>query len=199
MNSSIELAEKETGIVLAKDMLSLVKGKSHIYMHGEAVLDRPSWSDAFIFRLTIENNSNNTVESRLRVPGYVSNGNTSAKEETGEFGNKYMRYTETYRPMKGFWSLSYSRLSDILEVLPREARVSFYVYLDAGTNEYLIRATGCMNYDNYSGLHGDTLYLLATYKKYNKTKTLEFIVDKSVCAHNSARFGAPKHERDKGF
>jgi hypothetical protein len=80
----------------------------------------------------------------------------------------------------------------VLELLPRDAEVSFEISLDAGTNEYLIRAECPMNYGTQSGLHADRFTLIAEYESRGKRKARRFLIDTSCVAHNSARFGAPR-------
>jgi len=197
MNEPIQRAQQRTGRVTARQLLACIRaGQDSLYTHGKAVFDRPSYSDAFTFTVTSVHQdktfprtvraSHTDVETvtKLDVPGYVSNGHTSAVEQrTSTDGRKYNRYTEAFRPDGGFWSLSYctrDRLVDALSLLPGEAEIAFYVYLDAGTNETLVDA----------GLHGDHLYLVASTVRRGKAKVRSFLLDVSTGPHNTARFGA---------
>lgn len=191
MNEPIVRAQVETGKVKAKQLLDLVRFGGRLFMHGLATYGRPSYSDSYIFEVTSkrEKTSRSCEESRmLAVPGYVSNGNTSKREENG---SKYMRYVEAYRPLEGFWSFSCGRenLLAILDLLPRDAEVAFFVYLDAGTNELLVRADVKLPWGDEQGLHADKVCLIASWTSRGNRVVREFMIDSSCGAHNSGRFG----------
>jgi hypothetical protein len=196
----IDCAQKHTGVVTAHTLLQLVrKATDSLYMHGRAVHDRASYSNAFIFDMSATEKSGRVETAhKLDLPGEVSNGNTSArtlrKSSDGVFGD-YMNYTETFRPERGFWSLGLcgrDRLIDVLELLPRDAEVSFRVELDANTNEYHVRATCAMNRETVEGLHGDRLVLHVESTVRGKRKVRSYIIDTSTGAHNTARFGVSR-------
>lgn len=192
MNEPIERAQVVTGKVTARALLSLARKGSTLGIHGKAVYDRPSYSDAFTFECrSKERGKDFETTTELKVPGYVSNGNTSARETRKDLeGRPYMRYTDAFRPLKGFWYLySVDRLRDLLELLPADSEVALWVYLDAGTNENLIRAEADMGYEKCAGMHADRLYLVAKTTIRGKVKTREFLIDSSTGWHNSARFG----------
>jgi hypothetical protein len=212
VNESVERAQERTGPVTARQLLALVrkvrKGEDSLYLHGKAVHGRPSYSDAFIFTISaverhdafkaIDGRTMRDVETTttLDVPGWVTDGHTSKAEETTHTDSyngreyKVARYTEAFRPTKGFWSLTYNEtLRDVLELLPGDALVSLHVYLDAGTNEYLVRASAPMNFGTEQGLHGDRLYLVAAHTVRGKAKTRRFLLCSTCGPHNTARFG----------
>jgi hypothetical protein len=209
MNESVERAQETTGKVTARQLLALVrKGSDSLYMHGEAVHGRPSYSDAFTFTVSavekrerfkaIDGSTVRGAETTttLDVPGWVSNGNTSKTTErmhTDSYdGRSYrvVRYSEAFSPTKGFWPLYRNdSLLNVLELLPGDALVSFHVYLDAGTNEYLVRASAPMNFSTESGLHCDKLFLVAEHMVRGKAKTRSFCIGSSCGPHNTARFG----------
>ena len=197
MNGSVEVAKEITGKVLASQVLAVIKeGKgNHVSLHGEMVPEQPSYSDAFTFSLSAREERNKT-EHRIQVPGWVSGGHTS-KRELGESG--WMRCEESYRPRKGHWFLaSGAYLFSVLSLLPRDAEVAFQVYLDAGTNEYLIRADMEMKHGKEQGLHSDKLYLAVQRTVRGKKVNSFFLIDTNSGPHNSSRFGSPRHERDRG-
>jgi hypothetical protein len=200
LNEPVEHAQKTTGVVTAKALVTVIRAArgGDVSLHGHTAHDRASYSDAFVFEVTATDRGNgrDKVERRttIEVPGYVSNGHTSTREERTFDGSKVVAYREVYRPLKGHWWLSYQadRVLDILELLPSDAEVSFHVYLDAGTCELLVRAEAPMNYERIQGLHGDALYLEASYLVRGKRKVRRFLLDTQVSAHNSARFGSPR-------
>jgi len=195
-NEPTEFSETLTGKVTAKALLACVKlGSDSLSLHAVAAVGRASYSDAFVFEITArrtERKKNAETTSRLDVPGYVSNGHDSTREERVFEGRKVVSYAGVHRPTKGHWFLSYApreRLLDVLELLPSEAEVSFFVYLDAGTNENLIRADVHTNYGTEQGLHSDHLYLEATWVSRGKRVVRRYLVDVSTGSHNTARFG----------
>jgi hypothetical protein len=194
-NEPVEHAQKITGKTTVATLLPVVRaGTSALTLHGRAAPERESYSDAFIFtmrgRRTVGKSKTETV-MEAEVPGYVSNGHTSERGEHQYEGRKIVNYCGVYRPQSGYWFLSYSQaaLLDVLELLPREAELSFHVYLDAGTNELLVRADCAMNHEQFAGLHCDHLYLEATNKVRGREKTRRYLMDTTVGAHNTARFG----------
>lgn len=194
MNEPTERAQIETGKVTAKQLLAVVRQATHtLSLHGRAALDRPSYSDAFVFEVNATKRDRSGVESRttIDVPGWVGNGNTSTTEESGVGRDRYARYSEAFRPSAGFWFIGSGsdNLIDVLESLPGDAQVAFSVALDYGTNEYLIRAECPMNFGTERGLHTDFLYLNATVTVRGKTKTRRFLIDTHTGPHNSSRFG----------
>lgn len=197
MNEPIQHAQKSTGKVTARSMLAMIRaGSDALYMHGRASHDRASYSDSYIFSVSCTSKDRKTkteTVTQLDVPGYVTNGSTSEKEETGTGGDRYVRFVGVYRPMKGFWSLSTQRqrLLDILELLPADAEIAFRVNLDYGTHEYLVRSRGDMNYEGFNGLHCDHLYLVVRYTSRGKERNREYFIDSHTVPHNTARFGAP--------
>lgn len=197
MNNSIQLAQEITGNVTSGELLAHIKKGNRHFMHARAVIDRPAYSDAFIFRFssvkeTLGDHSKD-ITTAIDIPGFVSNGNTSERVEHKSLaGNKFTSYSnKAYRPLEGFWSLwMVERIIAILELLPKETPISFYVWLDHGTNELAICADCNMNYHTEKGLHGDALYLLAETKRGAR----EFLIDYAISAHNTGRFGYGKNE-----
>jgi hypothetical protein len=194
MNEPIERAQEDTGKVTARQLLTVVRAGDRVYMHGAATPNRPSYSDAFVFDVSAATRGPGKVEqtTRLRVPGYVSSGNTSERKRnvSQSDGHVWMTYGEAFKPMSGFWSVcSHERLVDILELLPADAHVAIHVYLDAGTNELLVCSDVTLPNGRESGLHSDWLVLVAEYTVRGKRRERRFIVDTSTGAHNSARFG----------
>jgi hypothetical protein len=208
MNESIETAQACTGKTTAGQLREVIRyGVKSCYMRGHATPERESYSNAFTFTLTAIESENYKAgyiaEKKLNVPGHVSNGSTSLRKEHTSLSDssKWTTYDEAYRPLQGFWSLSLGareRLLDVLDLLPKDAEVAFRVYLDSGTNGYLIAAECKMGYHNYpeSGLHTDSLYLIVRQNVRGKEKVREFLLDWNTTAHNSARFGSPRHDRD---
>jgi hypothetical protein len=188
------------GKTTAKQLLDVAKyGYDALSLHGEPTLDRASYSNSFIFEIRARKDRADKEARTLEgIAGYVSNGHTSSR--TGQqslSGRAYMRYDECFRPTRGFWYLSgcpRERLVNILSLLPKDATVEFNVNLDAGTSSLLVES------DTHAeqGLHCDHLCLEASYVKNSKEKCVEFLIDVATSAHNSARFGSPKHDRDVG-
>lgn len=191
MNNSIETAQEITKRVTAGDLLRVLKQGSKHFMHGDTVSGRPSYSDAFVFTFYSEKEMKGGGESRttINVPGFVSNGHTSRLKECQSDGHTWQTYDEVYRPSSGHWSMwAEERLRDILELLPKDTAVAFHVCLDAGTNQLCQMASAKMQYTTEQGLHADHLYLIAETKRGER----KFLLDATVSAHNSARFGGAK-------
>jgi hypothetical protein len=198
MNEPFEFAQESTGKITAKQLLDVARqGRSHMYVHGFAAPNRASYSDAFIFRFTAK--KDDSVAHVIEIPGWVSNGHTSERRThvSKDDGHRWTTYCETYRPLCGFWSLSYcDTLINTLELLPRDAEIGLLVYLDAGTNGYLINAKVEGDGLREDGLHCDKLYLVATWTQRGKRVRKDFLIDETIGAHNSARFGRPRNNRD---
>jgi len=112
---------------------------------------------------------------------------------------KSTRYSEGYRPVRGCLHLTYNEnIPAILALLPGKAEVSFQVALDNHTSPPLVHADTGSDYDSRveHGLHGDALFLVAWFKVRGKLVERRFEVQAQTSAHNSARFGNPRHERD---
>ena len=204
MNEPIEHAQRIHGKTTAKQLLDVCKhGYEALSLHGEPTLDRASYSDSFTFEIRARKDRDDKEARTLTgIAGYVSNGQTSHVEEVRlPGGARYLRANEGYRPTSGFWFLTgcpRERLIPVLELLPKNATVAFYVYLDAGTHDLLLSADCKMHAYSEKGLHGDHLYLKASYMKNDKEKQVEFLIDSHVSAHNTARFGSPRSDRDQG-
>lgn len=89
------------------------------------------------------------------------------------------RHENDYWPTSGCWVISYAQyhheLMSAFASVPIGSELSFTVALDAHSNGYCARAR----------LHADVLRMTA-----KKGKTLRtFMLDATVCAHNTARFG----------
>lgn len=199
MNEPIQHAQKSTGVVTAKQMLTCIRaGGDSLYIHGQAAHDRASYSDSYVFTMSsVAKDRKSKVETttKVDVPGYVSNGRPSVRiTRNGGMREKYTEFDGVYRPLKGFWSLGGfkdDRLTDILELLPSDAEVAFHVALDYGTHEYLVRADVPMNFETYGGLHADMLFLRVRHTVRGKVKERSYLLDEQVIPHNTARFGAP--------
>jgi hypothetical protein len=195
MNEPIERAQEITGKVTARQLLAVVRAGERLYMHGKAVYNRPSYSDAFTFEVSAPKKTNGVeITARIEVPGYVSNGETSERKVHTDSldGHAWTTYCNAFRPTSGFWHIGYGeRIRDVLELLPGDAEVSFHVYLDAGTNELLVCAETSVRGGRFteSGLHSDHLYLVAECNVRGKKRERRFLIDVSTGAHNSARFG----------
>lgn len=201
INEPVEFCQKRTGKVTARQLLDVVRsGNDSVYMHGEAAIDRASYSDAFVFTVSAVSKYGKAEKvTKIDVPGWVSNGQTSVTRECSNEGARWTVYANAYRPSQGFWYIDRhkdGRLAAILELLPRDAEVSFHVYLDAGTNEYLVTATSKLHHYVETGLHADSLFLVAQWSERGKVKERTFLIDTSCGAHNSARFGSPRHAND---
>ncbi len=198
MNEPIQHATKTTGTVTARMLLNAIKqGPDSTYIHGNAAHGRESYSDSYVFTVSAVKKSRDSKQettTKIDVPGWVSNGSTSARRESGVGRDRHVSFEGTHRPLAGFWSFYGARdaIVDVLEVLPPTAEVAFHVYLDAGTQEYLVRAECAMNYETYSGLHSDHIYLVATYTQRGRTVTRRFLLDTSTTPHNTARFGVSR-------
>lgn len=153
-----------------------------VYCHADAIHDRPGYSDDMSFNFSIERNGITT--KGFILPGRCRNGHDSTtREVTDSLGNVYMQYAGVYRPQQGFFSLNgYDDLLSVLEAFPDDAAVSVEVYLDADSNELCVRA----------GLHCDEVFIKGTWTRGKHIIERTFLVKSSVCAHNSARFGAPQ-------
>lgn len=162
------------------------KKYSRFYFHGKRVPDAPSWSDPFTFTLTVTHSDHQNKEhDHLELPGMVHGGHNDALEwHKGFDGREFPHASEGYRPTTGFWSLfsgeEYFR--NVVEMLPSDAELSIEVYLDAGTNEILMR----------EHLHHDRLILNAHWKRGKKEFNRTFLIDSYCGRHNSARFGDAK-------
>lgn len=210
MNEPIDFAQKhirsKPTVRDLRDLIRGVKSRNSIYLHGEATYGRASYSDSFVFTVSVTSKSKSGVEtvSKLDVPGFVSGGHSSARElyTPDDGGRPYYNYREGFRPAKGCWSLHYleETLLDVLDLLPADMEVAFHVYLDAGSNGYMVAAE-CPTLHE-TGMHSDRLLLVAWKPAKDgreRGKPRTFIVDTSCGAHNSARFGEPKHDRDTGL
>lgn len=141
-----------------------------------------SWSDAAIGTMTFKKEVKGveTFTEVRDIPCVIRNGHTNEIETYTYDGRTRERYSGVYKPTKGFWYLAYNEtLLAVLEGLPARAEVSFEVYLDAGTNEPLVKAR----------MHSDFLYLVAKWTSGKKTVTRRFLIDVSTGEHNTARFG----------
>lgn len=102
-----------------------------------------------------------------------------------------------YAPKRGAWhSFSIERVYDIVDLLPKAANLRFVVSLDGSTNQYMETAVRGAPADRhgfdvapFEGLHGDALYLEATFERRGRTVCKRFLLDTSSCPQNSARFG----------
>lgn len=205
MNEPTERAQALTGKTTARQLLTAIRaGGDSLYMHGEAVHDRPSYSDAFTFTVSSGRKDRKTKAETLTkvdVPGWVSNGSTSETKEHTDPKDPYRKWKTqptAYRPRTGFWHLSYNEtIRNVLELLPAEAEIAFHVYLDAATHEYLIRAECPMQFGRECGLHGDSLYLVASWDRRGKRQEKTFLICTRTGPHNSSRFGSPRHDRDE--
>lgn len=211
MNEPIEAAQEITDKVTAKDLLGILRGSASAALNGEMNPMRESYSDSFVFRLTAKFKaikSKISTEKVLQVPGYVGNGYTSKIEARTRFHasrigegslmwdpssprGTYSAFGEVYRPLKGYWWLYgvTDRLIDILEALPRNAEIGFYVYLDGGSTELHAQTTITTARETFTGLHTDLLYVVASVTKNGRSRERRFLLDVRTGGHNSARFG----------
>jgi hypothetical protein len=207
MNHSTEIAQGTTGKVTAKQLLAVVRHATQsrfsggsVFMHADAVYGRPSYSDAFTFDLSATDrwDSRQAITTKITVPGCVRGGHTSKREDREYDGRTEKHFCEAYKPTRGHWSLMCRErsLADVLELLPRDAEVSFEVHLDAGTNQYLANAVTTPGSGTERGLHADHLYLVAKVTTRGKAREMRFLIDTTAGAHNSARFGSPRHDED---
>jgi hypothetical protein len=183
-------ADKRTPNPTLAALRQLVRECHDFYVHAHADPRRESWSDAFIFELTGKRKVGGAeVSVKVEVKGRVSNGHTSefvVEPRKGDFG-PYPRHTEVFRPEKGFWSLhNHTVFRSAVMALPVDVEPTFYIYLDAGTNQTLIP----------HGLHSDHFYLEGK-REGRKVQTWQFLLDVSAGAHNTARFGSPRHDADR--
>lgn len=120
----------------------------------------------------------------IRFPGFKSRINTGYLDQVApEADSTHVHYSweqsNAYTPARGCWVITSSQFHEPLraafESIPIGAELMFSVGLDAHSNGYCARAR----------LHADVLRVTAT-----KGKTLRvFMLDATVCAHNTARFG----------
>lgn len=101
-----------------------------------------------------------------------------------------------HSPEVGAWLVhGVDPVRDIVDLLPKTAEVRFVVALGGKTNQYMQSAvrgaseTRLGEVSPFEGLHGDALYLEATFEKRGKAVRKRFLLDTSVTPHNSARFG----------
>lgn len=170
-----------------------IKRATRFYIHADRDLCAPSYSDAANFVLTCVrsvrvNGKDHEIKSTVEIPGRITHGHTSKVEwHKGYDGRDFPVYSEPYRAEHGYESLSDEVFRSAVLSIPARCEPRFLVSLDGGTNEYQIKA----------GLHTDYVYLEAY--DPGKSQTLRrFLIDASTGAHNSARFGSPKHELDSG-
>lgn len=183
---------KNATTVALKGML---KKYDTFYFHGARELDAPEYSDPFIFTMTAAFNNygpnKREEKSTLDIRGDVRGGHTDTIRmvESTLGGKPWPRADEGYRPRRGFWSLYCGEelLRSAMASIPDDAEVSLSVYLDAGTNQYLLMANPV--------LHGDHLYLHAEWKRGSKQYKRKFLIDTTTSAHNSARFGRGSEDR----
>lgn len=165
-------------------------GSARLYLHVDRDLTAPSYSDACIFRLTCqeEKKGQETREMIEGIPGIVRNGYTSEQERSEYEGKSIRRYSDrAYRPTAGYWSLYASTtFPAVVELLPKDAALSFEVYLDGGTTEGHAKVM----------MHSDHLYLHAKWTRNGKEIMRRFLIDVSTGPHNTARFGTPTHDLD---
>ncbi len=155
-------------------------GGNAIGIHVERKLDAPSWSDECVFLLRGSKKVRGvTIHGEVKVRGIVRNGTTSEVERYTYDGREEERYVNAFRPPKGFWYLytGSDNLRSAVSSLPMTCEPFFEVYLDANTNQYLVKAR----------LHGDALYLHG--KGADGDTVKRFLLDTATGAHNSARFG----------
>jgi len=200
---STDISQEITGKVTAKELRKFLskkpsKGWSTVFtaLRAEKVAEQPSYTRAFVFYLSVTwrkgGDYNNEIREEIKLPGYVSFGNTSETAVAHSEHGPYTVYTEVYSPSHGFWSLYATdrALSDLLEVLPASAEVGFSVGLDHGTTEGMKQSEVHHHRGpSEKGLHGDHLYLLAKWKRGTKTFEKKFLLDTVTVPHNSARFG----------
>lgn len=123
-------------------------------------------------------------EHSIDVRGRVGNGHTDAKEtRTSSLRGPYQAYTDTFEPLKGFWSLmgATDRFRSAIESVPEDAEVSFEVLLDTGTHDLLVE----------HNLHVDYLIMKAKYTRGTREYHREFLIDTYTGRHDTARFGSP--------
>lgn len=161
-----------------------LKKYDHFYLHVERNPNAPSYSDECDFHLTAKHFSvshPDTSKLNVTAKGSVSNGSTDEIETYEYNGATHEKYSGVFRPSRGYWSLlggeDYFRAA--LKSVPDDAELHFRVCLDAATSEVLTKAR----------LHGDTLKLIAIWKRGTKEYRREFLLDVWVGHHNSARFG----------
>lgn len=143
--------------------------------------------DAVTIRLSKRIESSDPFENGrsriLRFPGFPGRITRGHLDRLYESDDRQVWYADDhsndYEPKSGCWVITscqyHAELMTAFASIPTGAELSFTAALDALSNGYCARAR----------LHGDVLRLTA-----RKGKTLRtFILDASVCAHNSARFG----------
>jgi len=104
--------------------------------------------------------------------------------------------SKDHNPERGAWHVwGTDDLLAIVEMLPKAAEVTFFVYLGAGTNQYLESATrGKVDtrlgeVPAFEGLHCDKLYVEADFERRGKRVRRRYLLDTSTGPQNSARFG----------
>lgn len=101
-----------------------------------------------------------------------------------------------HNPERGAWHVwGTDGLLAIVEMLPKAAEVTFFVYLGAGTNQYLESATRGKadtrlgEVSPFEGLFCDHLYVEADFERRGKRVRRRYLLSTSTTPHNSARFG----------
>lgn len=133
---------------------------------------------AAIATITIVDGDDHAVSTKVEVSAHIKSGYTDATEMREYDGRTEERYSEEYAPTQGFVSFSHDAFVSAVQSVPKHARITLGVYLDAG-NLTLIPAR----------LHCDNVYLIARWTEGKHEITRRFLIDTSTGPHNSARFG----------
>jgi hypothetical protein len=142
--------------------------------------------DAVTVRLEKRIHSSDPFEngrtSTIRFPGFKGRISPGYLDVTTPIeGDAHYSWEDSnaYEPKRGCWVITscqfHRELRAAFDSIRTGAELSFNVDLDAFSNGYCARAR----------LHGDVLRMTA--KKGNSSRV--FILDATICAHNTARFG----------
>ncbi len=177
------MTKNETTTALKK----AVKKYNTFSIHTERI-GKNSWDrDLHSFRITCYRSGGKEGDQVIvTVSGRVRNGHdgdgAAVKTETGWAYHSVSG--SCYEPTRGHWWLygAAEAFQSAVAAVPAHAVITLEVGLDGLSNGYCAEAR----------LHADTLSLVATWtdgRGYEKKMT--FLLDVSISAHNSARFGAP--------
>lgn len=163
----------------------MVKTCTRFRLHGYRDPRNDSYGNQWVFEFTgVKRGTEDTNAEtlvRINVSGSINPGHTSTLEKREP--NEDPAYAERFRPVKGFWSLSYRDeiVRSAVMALPVDVEPRFVVCLDAGTNLNAVRV----------GHHIDKLYFMGKRESARKNQEWSFILDVSAGPHNTARFGSP--------
>ena len=179
----------------AGQLLDLMKPRKRhhvsVYVHARRDTTAPNYiRDRAIWTLSVAHepynggHRNRTV-STVDIPGWIGTGFKDATVKvprSGDFGG-YVKYSDDpsnlHTPDRGYESLIFDRLYSYLRLVPRKARVSLRINFDNWTQGPIAEAA----------IHVDGIDLRCEWQTGRTRRQVDFLIDVSAGAHNSARFG----------